>query len=234
MLILFDVDLTLISTSRAGMWAMREAARELFGAAFEVDGVEFAGRLDALISADILRAGGLRPSAAELAAFRARYLHHIRLRLAEPGCIATMLPGVPALLAALREDGRARLGLLTGNFEETGREKLRACGLDADEFDLHVWSDDATSTPPTRDDLPAVALQRHRARFDPTLAADRAVIVGDTPHDVQCALANGLRCLGVATGPYSTEALMAAGAHHAVPDLRDTSGVLRWLLNDRA
>jgi phosphoglycolate phosphatase len=54
-------------------------------------------------------------------------------------------------------------------------------------------------------------------------------VIGDTPHDVQCALAHGCRCLGVATGRSSVRELLAAGASRAVEDLSDTQGVLTWL-----
>ena len=49
MLILFDVDATLISTSGSGKNAMLDAGRDLFGPSFSVEGIDFAGRLDPLI-----------------------------------------------------------------------------------------------------------------------------------------------------------------------------------------
>jgi phosphoglycolate phosphatase-like HAD superfamily hydrolase len=55
------------------------------------------------------------------------------------------------------------------------------------------------------------------------------VIVGDTPHDVDCALTHGCRALGVATGGHAADELRAAGAHHVTPDLADTTSLLAWL-----
>ena len=56
MLILFDVDATLITTSRTGIQAMGLAGRAAFGDSFDEHRVEYAGRLDPLIIADLLTA----------------------------------------------------------------------------------------------------------------------------------------------------------------------------------
>lgn len=241
MLILFDVDATLITTSRAGIRALELAGRELLGEGFTIEGTDFAGRLDPLIIADLLaanahlspplRAGapGPRPGDADLRAGYARHLHGV---LAAPGTRCLTLPGVVELLAALRDRAPAvTSGLLTGNYPETGRTKLTACGLNADDFHLAVWADDATGTPPSRNELPGVAIARWRAiRPRADVHPRSVVVIGDTPHDVACARAHGCRCLAVATGVYSVEQLRAAGADHAVPTLADTPAVLDWLL----
>lgn len=57
-----------------------------------------------------------------------------------------------------------------------------------------------------------------------------AIVLGDTPLDVEAALAAGARVLGVATGRFSVEQLLDAGAHDAVPDLTDTEDLLDRLL----
>ena len=45
-------------------------------------------------------------------------------------------------------------------------------------------------------------------------------VIGDTPKDIACAQAIGARCLGVATGRYSTAELDAHGADRTVESLR--------------
>ena len=45
---------------------------------------------------------------------------------------------------------RVILGVLTGNFAETGRLKLRHCGIDPDAFQLHVWGDESPHPRPSR------------------------------------------------------------------------------------
>jgi phosphoglycolate phosphatase len=57
------------------------------------------------------------------------------------------------------------------------------------------------------------------------------IVVGDTPLDIEAALAAGARAVGVATGGYSTKALQEAGAHAVLTDLTNTAAVLSALLS---
>jgi phosphoglycolate phosphatase len=231
MLILFDVDATLISTSRAGIDALAEAGRTLIGPHFSTERVEIAGRLDPLILRDLLLAHDLEPTPERVAALRAGYRTNLPAALARPGRRCATLPGVPELLAALEARPRAALGLLTGNYEDTGSLKLRACGLEPARFGIRVWGDESPHSPPSRDHLPHVALERyersHRRKLDPA----RAVIVGDTPHDVRCARGAGMRALAVATGVHDTAALSVTGADRVVSDLSQTAEILAWMLD---
>ena len=52
------------------------------------------------------------------------------------------------------------------------------------------------------------------------------MLVGDTPLDVEAALAAEARVVAVATGSYSAAELAAAGADVVLPDLTDTARVL--------
>jgi phosphoglycolate phosphatase-like HAD superfamily hydrolase len=226
MLLLFDIDGTMIRTTGAGIRAMLRAGRELFGPHFNADGVEFGGRLDPLIIHEMLAASGIDPRPEHARAIRAAYRRHLPACLDEAP-VKTALPGVLDLLAALRASDAATLGLLTGNFAETGAIKLRACGIDPDWFAVQVWGDESPHDPPRRDHLPPLGLARYRDRRgrDPA----HTVVIGDTPHDVACALAHGCRALGVGTGQFTPESLLAAGADRAVPDLADTADILAWL-----
>ncbi len=232
MLILFDIDATLIRTSGAGIRAMVSAGKALFGEAFAgADGIDFAGRLDPLILSNMLGKSGLADSTENARAMRVEYRAHL-VRALVPG-VGRALPGVPELLAALAERDGLALGLLTGNFAETGRLKLAACGIDPDQFTVCAWGDDSPHQPPARDHLPPVAMDRYRERFGRAIDARNVTIIGDTPHDVACALAHGCRVLGVATGQFGVDTLIAAGAHRSVPDLSATADIVRWLLPEQ-
>jgi phosphoglycolate phosphatase-like HAD superfamily hydrolase len=56
--------------------------------------------------------------------------------------------------------------------------------------------------------------------------AEKAVIIGDTPVDVEGGLATGVRVIAVAYGKSSEAELSAAGAVEVLTDLRDTGKVL--------
>lgn len=227
-LILFDIDATLISTSGVGIRAMEAAGRELFGPAFTSTGVEYAGRLDPLIVRDLLIANGLPDTAANAAKLREGYRRHLTEKLPQTPT-ARALPGVPRLLDLL--ESRAAMGLLTGNYQDTGSIKLRACGIDPSRFPIAAWGDESPHDPPDRTHLPPVALARYRARFGRDAEPARCAIIGDTPHDIRCAKVNGLRALAVATGMFTVDALRAAGADLVLPDLSDAPAAADWLLS---
>ena len=167
-------------------------------------------------------------------AFRTTYRRHLERRLAEPGT-GRALPGVLKLLDQLPTQRGVLLGLLTGNFEETGSMKLRACGIDPTRFSVCVWGDESGG-PPTRPRTPCSDRDGQgggHKRGRPLNPAE-VTIIGDTPHDVQCARAHGCRSLGVATGHFSIENLQEAGADLALPNLAETDKVLTWLMNGAA
>ena len=225
MLILFDVDGTLLLSSRQGARAMQEAGKRVVGEHFTLEGVEFAGRLDPLIWADGMRRSGAVADAKAHQAFREAYGAALARRL-EPAGVAYALPGVPELLDALDRRPHTTLGLLTGNYPETGAIKMRAAGLDPERFAVPVWGIDG----PDRRSLLPVGLARYEALHGYALGRERVVVVGDTPHDIDCAHANGCIALAVATGPsYAGPELASHDPELLLDDLTDTTRILRWL-----
>lgn len=227
MLVLLDIDMTLLTTGGAGAAALREAGAELFGPAFTTEGVRFGGGIDPLLIRAVLARNGIADTPKHRQMLRDRYTDLLPARLA--GC-ARPLPGASEVVSLLRARAGVTVGVLTGNFEATGRAKLVAAGFDQGAFAVCVWGDDSPHEPPSRDHLPAVALERWSALVGGAARADRAVVVGDTEHDVACARAAGCWSLGVASGSVSRRALLEAGADHAVDSLRDSAGVVQWLV----
>lgn len=232
MLILFDIDLTLLTTGGSGMRAMLAAGRELFGPHLSTDGVSFAGRLDPLIISDLFTRAGAAPTPAAVADFTSRYQRSLADELARSSACSA-LPGALQLVAAL-DDLRPRmpalaLGILTGNFEPTGTMKLERCRIPLAPFEVRVWGDHSPNHPPLRSDLVPVAIRRYESLRAAPLAPANVVVIGDTPHDVHAALTHGCRALAVATGRSSAADLRDSGAHLVLPDLSDTASILRWL-----
>jgi phosphoglycolate phosphatase-like HAD superfamily hydrolase len=203
---------------------MHDAGRELFGEGFSFEGVEVAGRIDPAIWHDVARINGIEDPESHHDRFRAAYARHLARRLALENTVR-LLPGVARLLEALRDEGGVILGLLTGNYPETGSMKIRAAGVAPELFMVAAWGSDGRC----RRDLAEVALRRHQERAGTRPHPARVVLVGDTPHDVDCAASAGFRAIGVATGPFDREALGAAGADLVLDDLRRTRQVLAWI-----
>jgi phosphoglycolate phosphatase len=214
--VLFDIDNTILWTGGAGSRAMALAFRDLYGIEDGFRGVEFSGRTDTAIFRDALRAHGLLDGhfEEELERFKRAYVARLPHTLrTTPG--GGVYPGIPELAQALIERG-AVVGLETGNFRESGMLKLRHYGVDPF-FRDGAFGDDAED----RAQLVRIAIERLR----PSSGAE-IYVIGDTPHDVSAARANGAFALGVATGKSSVDELRAAGAHAAVPDCSDVDAIL--------
>lgn len=228
MLIFFDIDATMLVSGGAGIKAMVDAGAELYGPGFTAAGIPVAGRLDPLILADMLMRNGQEPTPAAMSRMREVYRVHLAARLAFG--VGRALPGVLPLLDRLGGMESVALGVLTGNFEETGSMKLRACGIDPGRFAVRVWGDESPHNPPCRDHLPGVGLERYKRIYGRPADPRLVTVVGDTPHDVACARAHGCRSLGVATGQFSRDELLDAGADRAVADLSETHDIAAWLI----
>ncbi|MBA4027890.1 MAG: hypothetical protein C0475_01880 [Planctomyces sp.] len=233
MLVLFDIDGTLLRTAGAGVRAMNQTARAVVAPHASLDGVDTAGRLDPLIVMDVHRNAGVPFTDQAHRAFRAEYARRMPEHLAA-SVEARAMPGVTELVTELAAIGGVTLGLLTGNYQETGLMKLGRVGIDPEPFVVNAWGDDSGSDPPTRDDLPRAAMERYAQARGRPIPAEDVLIIGDTPHDVRCARVNGCRVLAVATGSFSVIQLATAGADAAVSSLADTPATLRWIIDRRA
>jgi phosphoglycolate phosphatase len=213
-LVLFDIDGTLVNAAGAGQRAMTAAGRDVLGPSFSMEGVRFAGNLDRLIFEDACRRSGLEPTGAHRDEFRRRYVDHLEAHLAEAEAFRT-LPGARAAFERVHARAETTLGLLTGNYADAARLKLRRGELDFDAVEVGAYGDEAAD----RDALVPLARERYQAlRGEPLDFAD-VLIVGDTPADVQCALAHGCALIAVTTGRYDADALHAAGARRVLDSL---------------
>lgn len=227
MLILFDIDGTILRTFGLGVRAMGHAGRSLHGEHFREDAVDYAGRLDPLIIGDLLDKHDLERTPDSVSAFRGAYREQLERMLADEP--AKLCPGVTELVDALEAHDAVTLGLLTGNFPETGELKLRSGGLDPARFTLRVWGEDSPHDPPSRDHLPPVGIARYLEMHGREIDPKHVVIIGDTPADIACARASGCRSIGVGTGKYSPEELTGVGADLAVEDLSPTRMIAEWI-----
>ena len=133
------------------------------------------------------------------------------------------------LIRRLGETDEVLLGLVTGNIEEGARIKLLPTGL-WPSFRVGAYGSDHMD----RRHLPSLAARRAHALVGREFPPGDLVVIGDTPHDVDCARACGAVAVAVATGQYPRQALLADRPDHFFEDLSATDRVLRALLGDRA
>ena len=225
LLLLFDIDGTLLrGATEAHARALREAAAAVHGVAPLVDDVEVAGRTDQAIARDLLLAAGVTGADVDaraadvLASTVAAYE-----RLVDDDLSRFVAPGVAELLGALagRPD-EFRLSLVTGNLEPIAHLKLARAGIGG--F-FAAGQGGFGSDSEHRDELPAIARARASS---PPWPRQRTVVIGDTPRDIACARADGVRVAAVTTGGFAAEALAEADA--VVDDARALLPVLEdWL-----
>jgi phosphoglycolate phosphatase-like HAD superfamily hydrolase len=135
------------------------------------------------------------------------------------------MPGARELLEALDIYPDVHIALLTGNYREAAEIKLQHFEL-WDYFEWGAFSDDAAD----RNALVPIARTRAETYDIPPEAIERVIVIGDTPHDIECARVAGAKCVAVATGGFSVDQLRDAGADDVLPDLSDTEKVLALLL----
>ncbi|MFN7803874.1 MAG: HAD family hydrolase [Planctomycetaceae bacterium] len=210
---LFDIDGTLLQTGGAGWRALTGAMRDEFGLQ-EVAGIELRGRTDYAIVGDLLRMARV-PARAES---RQRLLHayHTRLGVELKTGVGSILPGVREVLESVSGQAESIVGVLTGNGPQGAEIKLRHFGLQ-ERFTLGVFGDRRQR----RTDLARDAMGMLRRRLGEDLTGGEVCIIGDTPADVECALAIDAKAVGVATGGFSRDELIAAGAHLVLNSLAD-------------
>ena len=227
-LVLFDIDGTLLDTQEAGVLAYVEAGREVFGAEFSFVDIPLQGKLDHENYAEAVarHCEGVDHLEHE-ARFRRAYGEALG-RIADERGGFPPCAGIASLLDRLHEDDRFEVGLLTGNWEDTGRLKIRRAGLEDDRFTCNAFADDGGH----RDDLVPVARQAFHSRHG--RMPERIVVIGDTPRDIRCALAGNAVALGVGTGIFTADRLRSEGAALAVETLQDTGGIVAWLLGDQS
>ena len=212
MTVLFwDIDGTLITTRRAGMYAWNDSVQEVTGRQFDLKvQVRTAGLTDYQIAVKTFELLGVAPDPALVERLVRRYEELLPASL--PRKAGYVLPNVREILEQLRDRSDVRSYLLTGNTRGGARAKLTHFGL-IEYFPDGAFAEDAGA----RSAIAARALQL--ARRTAPVADDRVFVIGDTPHDIECAGAIGARTIAVATGGYTLEELRAYDPWRAFEEL---------------
>lgn len=201
MTVLFwDIDGTLLTTARGGMFAWDDGVKEITGKDFQLQQLRVPGLTDYQIAAKTCELLGLEASEPLVEQLVRRYESLLPTSL--PRRVGHVLPNVREILEQLRGRPDVRSYLLTGNTRRGAKAKLTHYGL-FDFFPDGAFAEDtrARATIAER----AMALARAAGPVD----EQHMFVIGDTPHDIECANAIGVRTIAVATGGYSVDELRA-------------------------
>jgi phosphoglycolate phosphatase len=220
--LLFDIDGTLIDAAGAGRLSLDLALEQEFEKS-RTEPIALQGRTDLGIFTEYLERHQIEVTPQNLQRFRLAYLTLLPQQMhLRPGKVCS---GVESLLSVLGGDHRFKMGLLTGNSEQSAKIKLT-------HFNLHSWftfgiyGENALKRIDLAQDISDVL---HRVTPEPW-DKHQVVVIGDTPDDVALGKAFGAKTIAVGTGGHSWEELQSSDPTLLLEDLQEGYEVLEGFL----
>ncbi len=220
-LMLFDIDGTLVQGAKSHYQAYIEAVKKFYGMEDYVRSVNAAGKSDKLILHEILTLGGLSTDEIQknfqncLDYMTDYYLKNVQYEHIH------IMDGTVELLEELKRKN-VLLGLVTGNLEPIAHAKLGRAGLDG-YFSFGGFGSDNAD----RSLMVKKALDIAKSQFG--FNGDKIFVIGDTPRDVEAAHVFNLKIIAVATGMYSTQELRDCGADYVLENFKNRDKILEIL-----
>jgi phosphoglycolate phosphatase-like HAD superfamily hydrolase len=217
----WDIDGTLLTTARAGIFAVQEAVEEVTGGACDLHGVPTTGLTDYEVMEQALKVAGCprdpNTTQAVLAAYERRLPEALHRRR------GGTMPNVPEILAHIDARDDADSFLLTGNTTRGANAKLTHYRLNS----YFTGGGAFCSGPGPREEIARRALAVVAEQAARPQEPERVFVIGDTPQDIRCGNAIGARTLAVATGSYGVEELRAHSPWRVVERLPGPSSFER-------
>jgi phosphoglycolate phosphatase len=212
--VFWDIDGTLLTTGRAGIFAWEDACLEVTGHALDFRTLKTDGLTDHQVALRIFEQVGKAPEEESVARMVRFYESRLPERLhMRQGRVLDSVREILEYLRAHRPDVHSML--LTGNTAAGAMAKLSHYQLQ-EFFEGGSFSTDQGP----RAGIASRALAAVREKFpQAAIEPGHVFVVGDTPHDIDCARAIGARTIAVASGVYKAPELRSHGAWHVVESL---------------
>lgn len=200
-LLIWDIDGTLIACRGSGKRAMTQAFYKKTGVANGFEEINMAGRVDRSILHEVCLK--YKISAFDYEAFYQLYKHYLQEDMADRK-EAIVLRGVEQILQMTHASKQFLNVIGTGNCEEGAWLKLNYLGLDqyfeTGGFGTHEME---------RSKVIEMAIQNAGKHFGRDFDNRSAIyVVGDTPADIKSGKELGIKTIAIATGGYNSETLM--------------------------
>lgn len=220
-ILFWDIDGTLLTTARAGIFAWERAVEDIVGGKPCFAEMKTAGLTDVAIAEAILTK--INGAAAPELVKRLVTAYEDYLPQSLPRRRGRVLAGVEAVLRRAEESDEYESILLTGNTQRGANAKLEHYNLSR-YFRIGSFSGERSDR---------VSIAKHAVSLVNQeigdVRPDRMFVIGDTPHDVQCGKAIGARTIAVATGIYSIDELQACEPWRALPEIGEAESFLSIL-----
>lgn len=222
-LLIWDIDGTLIQGGGIGKSSLNEAFHQMFGVKDGFEKINMAGMVDSVFIERVFRANEI--SLRDKDRFLVEYC---RILEKEISALSRPLaaPGILDLFGELEPLGLFSNALGTGNIERGARIKLSRDRLNK-YFPTGGFGDEARE----RWELIRTAADNAAVHYGKSFKPERTFIIGDTPKDVECGQALGMKTIGVGTGPFSPARLKAAGADYVFEDFTDNEAFIKLFIS---
>ncbi|QZY53751.1 HAD family hydrolase [Crassaminicella profunda] len=218
-LMVWDIDGTLINGKGCGRAAMEKAFYKLFGRERAFEDVRMAGRLDAMIVKDAFFKHTIIDGDKKL--FFDTYCKILEEILKRKEYIE-ILPGVKNILAYNSKEHKFFHALGTGNIERGARLKLEVHDLNQ-YFLVGGFGDEEVE----RWEIIQRAIQRAQKVHEIKYHKENIYVIGDTKLDIECAKILGIKSIAVATGGNSVEELKTHSPDYLLENLEDKNKFLK-------
>ncbi|WP_053956503.1 HAD family hydrolase [Inediibacterium massiliense] len=211
-LVVWDVDGTLIDAKDCGREALNRTFYKIFGIENGFRGVSLSGRLDACIVEDALKQNNI--SYANMDLFFDTYVKILEDVIKNKKYIQ-ILPGIKEILQCENQDHIFHI-LGTGNIERGARIKLKAHEID-EYFLLGGFGDDKVQ----RWQMVQKAIEKAQKFKEINYLNENIYVIGDTTKDIYCAKKLGVRSIAVSTGSDTKEELFKDEPDYLFENLGD-------------
>ncbi|MDA0346207.1 MAG: HAD hydrolase-like protein [Verrucomicrobia bacterium] len=200
-LLLWDIDGTILSAKGAGPKAFERATFHAFGEEIPLSSINWPGATDYAIAYAILEKAGREVTREAAQGLVDKYLSHLPDLLESTNAKAN--PGVLHLLEHFHLMPHVHQALLTGNVKCGSDIKLGYIGVNH-YFLFGAFADHSDF----RNDLSTHALDLARQHLHEDWSPEQVYVIGDTPKDIECGKHIGAHTVAVATGHHTVEQLM--------------------------
>ena len=221
-LLLWDIDGTLLSAEGAGPQAFERALWLQFGERIQLSSIDWPGSTDFAIAYALLEKLGWEVNRKNARNLLDSYLEEL------PGLLESTRtkanPGVLELLEVFDRESGVYQALLTGNIQRGSQLKLGHIGVEH-YFLFGAYADYSDH----RNDLGFHALDLARKRLGKDFSGDQVYVIGDTPKDIECGKHIGAHTVAVATGHHSVKELAKHQPSVVWESLADPRGLRAYI-----
>ncbi|MEO0270213.1 MAG: HAD family hydrolase [candidate division WOR-3 bacterium] len=215
-MLLFDIDGTLIYSGGAGTRSIDKAFFKKYGLKEAMKGISPDGKTDPLIIEEVfLKKLNKKPDRKEIEEILEIYLINLEKEIDNPDY--KIFEGVPELLEWAQKKEKFLLGLATGNLEKGAEIKLRPSYL-LKYFKFGGYASDSWE----RSEILRKAYEKGKkiAERENFRILD-VYVIGDTPRDIEAAKRVSFKSIGMAIFRFSKEELLKAGANFVFDNFWD-------------